>query len=598
MIASIAVHSLLLGVVLSLCAAAFERVLVALSSRAGRAPARRFVWLAAMAASVLVPLVTGVRPAPGPVEAVVVVGEVIPVGGVAVAPETTVWQDAGAMMLGAAAFLVRAASAALETAGTALNGWFLALGSSILVGWVLASMVLLAVLARLTVRLHGERRGWKESSVDRVPVLLSENAGPAVIGFWKGSIVLPSWLLELGAPLRALVLRHELEHVRARDPGVLSAAVACLLFQPWNPALWWQFRRLRMAVELDCDARVLSGGADVERYGLLLLAVGQRTRRNLTPVAALAEDRTLLARRIATMSEPRTKTSLTRVALWGALATAGVLVACELPSGERLASPNEEASPSAAVAGPDGAYFEFQVDKPVSAAANSAQPRYPELARTSGMAGTVLAQFVVDTSGTVITDSFQVIDSDDALFTEAVRQALPRMRFHAAEVGGHKVKQLVQLPFVFAIDGESPSQSSRRAPAAEPPPAPVPSASLAARSGSTATDAPPPPPSRSGGQVYFEFQVDKQVVHAADTQHPRYPADLREAGISGQVLAEFVVGTDGRVDTRTFRVMESDNEGFTEAVRSALPRMRFVPAEVGGVAVRQLVQQPFVFAIQ
>src|SRR5690606_2998963 len=168
-----------------------------------------------------------------------------------------------------------------------LNGWFLALGSSILVGWVLASMVLLAVLARLTVRLHGERRGWKESSVDRVPVLLSENAGPAVIGFWKGSIVLPSWLLELGAPLRALVLRHELEHVRARDPGVLSAAVACLLFQPWNPALWWQFRRLRMAVELDCDARVLSGGADVERYGLLLLAVGQRTRRNLTPVAAL-----------------------------------------------------------------------------------------------------------------------------------------------------------------------------------------------------------------------------------------------------------------------------------------------------------------------
>src|SRR5690606_40587614 len=81
MIASIAVHSLLLGVVLSLCAAAFERVIVALSSRAGRAPARRFVWLAAMAASVLVPLVTGVRPAPGPVEAVVVVGEVIPVGG-------------------------------------------------------------------------------------------------------------------------------------------------------------------------------------------------------------------------------------------------------------------------------------------------------------------------------------------------------------------------------------------------------------------------------------------------------------------------------------------------------------------------------------
>lgn len=359
-----------------------------------------------------------------------------------------------------------------------------------------------------------------------------------------------------------------------------------------------------MAVELDCDARVLSGGADVERYGLLLLAVGQRTRRNLTPVAALAEDRTLLARRIATMSEPRTKTSLTRVALWGALATAGVLVACELPSGERLASPHEEASPSAAAAGPNGAYFEFQVDQPVSAAANSVQPRYPELARTSGMAGTVLAQFVVDTSGMVVTNSFQVIDSDHALFTESVRQALPRMRFHAAEVNGQKVKQLVQQPFVFAIDGGTPPSSQSRP--AEPSPSvrrPAPgtpgSSARAARSApESSSGAASPSGASAEAQVYYEFQVESQVRHAPNTVHPRYPTDLREAGISGTVHAEFVVGADGTVEPGTFRALSSDHAGFTEAVRAALPRMRFVPAEVGGKAVRQLVQQPFVFAIQ
>ena len=95
----------------------------------------------------------------------------------------------------------------------------------------------------------------------------------------------------------------------------------------------------------------------------------------------------------------------------------------------------------------------------------------------------------------------------------------------------------------------------------------------------------------------MEFQVEKPVVTAPNSQQPRYPEMLRSAGIGGQVLAEFVVGADGLVETGSFRVVQSDNEGFSEAVRSALPRMRFVPAEVGGVAVRQLVQQPFSFAI-
>jgi protein TonB len=36
---------------------------------------------------------------------------------------------------------------------------------------------------------------------------------------------------------------------------------------------------------------------------------------------------------------------------------------------------------------------------------------------------------------------------------------------------------------------------------------------------------------------------------------------------------------------------------FEDAVRVALRRMRFIPAEVGGRRVRQLVQMPFVFTL-
>ena len=61
--------------------------------------------------------------------------------------------------------------------------------------------------------------------------------------------------------------RHVLEASHGRDPLVLHAAALLALVTPWNLALWWLNRRLRLAVELDCDARVLAGkleGDDAE----------------------------------------------------------------------------------------------------------------------------------------------------------------------------------------------------------------------------------------------------------------------------------------------------------------------------------------------
>jgi protein TonB len=48
----------------------------------------------------------------------------------------------------------------------------------------------------------------------------------------------------------------------------------------------------------------------------------------------------------------------------------------------------------------------------------------------------------------------------------------------------------------------------------------------------------------------------------------------------------------------TYKVLKTTHELFASAVRNALPNMKFLPAEVGGRKVKQLVQQPFVFAIQ
>lgn len=98
-------------------------------------------------------------------------------------------------------------------------------------------------------------------------------------------------------------------------------------------------------------------------------------------------------------------------------------------------------------------------------------------------------------------------------------------------------------------------------------------------------------------QPFFEFQVEKPVQALPGGAQPRYPDILRQAGVEGEVLAQFVVDTSGRAEMVSYKVLKTTHELFGNAVKNALPGMRFIPAEVGGRKVRQLVQQPFTFAI-
>jgi periplasmic protein TonB len=99
----------------------------------------------------------------------------------------------------------------------------------------------------------------------------------------------------------------------------------------------------------------------------------------------------------------------------------------------------------------DQAYFDFQVEKQVAPAPGNQGPRYPDMLRSANVEGEVLVQFVVDTTGRAEMGTFKVLKSSHDLFTNSVRQALASMRFYAAEIGGRKVKQLVQQPFNFTL---------------------------------------------------------------------------------------------------------------------------------------------------
>jgi len=185
---------------------------------------------------------------------------------------------------------------------------------------------------------------------------------------------------------------------------------------------------------------------------------------------------------------------------------------------------------------------------------------------------------------------------DDSLSNKTYPQYVPPPdKVPGGPAAAHEVVHFVSL--TGAAVGEGTGQGARSA--GNKPPSPVDDA--AGRQRDTTLDpkpvtAPPPPPGNSDS-VFTVLDVDTAVVRSANSAAPAYPLKLLEARITGSVQAQYVVDTTGFADTASFHVMKASNPGFTEAVREALPYMRFKPAKIGPIKVRQLVEQTFTFKI-
>lgn len=185
----------------------------------------------------------------------------------------------------------------------------------LLSGWAIGTTLLLSVLLGGIVATSVARRRWRREVVDGVPVLVSRDVGPAVIGVRRAHIVLPRWSLALEPRQRAMMLRHEQEHLEAGDPGLLLLIALAVAVMPWNPAAWYAAARARLAIEVDCDRRVLgSPNPDLRGYAELLLSVGARQSR-LAYGVGFSVGRPFLEQRIDRMTAPRGRTSRLQVAL-------------------------------------------------------------------------------------------------------------------------------------------------------------------------------------------------------------------------------------------------------------------------------------------
>ena len=356
MIALWMVYATVVAGIIGVAAVVLER------ASAGTLRQRRGIWLTALVASAVVPSWAAL----GPVRErnTGAAGQTGGAEGAAEASMTESW-------------IASRLAEVVERADTAAIASY---DSTLALTWVAFAVLALAAYGVGTWWLASRRRGWRVTTVDGHDVLVSATVGPAVIGTIRPRIVVPEWALRLPPQERALMFEHERQHIAARDPLLLHGAAMIALLMPWNVMAWWLTRRLRLAVELDCDARVLSRGGDVRAYGTLLLDVcSRRVRGGPLFAPALFTRTSSLTRRILAMHTGRVAYPRMRTALGAVAFLAATVVACEMPSPEMLAPDGKDVA-STRVFGKIAA----RPDTGVAYLKKTVAEHFPEVARGEG----------------------------------------------------------------------------------------------------------------------------------------------------------------------------------------------------------------------
>jgi TonB family protein len=375
--------------------------------------------------------------------------------------------------------------------------------------WLVASTLLTAGLLLSWRRLQSALGTCRTEQVSGCRILISEDLGPAVAFGFRRRIVVPRWLMEERADSIQAVVAHERSHLEARDPELILLASIPALLMPWNLALWWQLARLRLAVEVDCDQRVLARtNLSKIEYGHLLLHVGSRGRTRRFAAAAFSERPSDLRRRLERMMEKPTSRSRSGWRMLGMGFLAGVLGSTvfllprpeglRVPWSELLPKLSNESTPPAVDKGPAQPermevvelpatdpserppFVEFPIDistdledllppeiepdisaspvftpmtvrpeiKNISEVIQAMESEYPPLLRTAGIGGRVVVWLFVTDDGRVATTRLAQSSGHAALDDAALRVASV-YRFTPAMMRDERVDVWIQFPITF-----------------------------------------------------------------------------------------------------------------------------------------------------
>jgi len=316
-------------ILLSVAFAILVSILAALAAIGAESVARvlrfstRWIWVAGLALSIgLSVAAVLVRPTASPP------AEPVFIGGIEAASARSPAGWLGRMRAGATA-ATRWFDASTYTRRLQRTDLARVPSAAIFAAWGATSVVVGILFVAVHARLRSARRRWPRAEVMGVRVRVAPHIGPSAMGFARPEIIIPQWLTMRSGWEQRMAIEHETQHICAHDPELLTIAWLAAIALPWNPAVWFMLSRLRLAMEVDCDARVLRSGAGAAEYGSLLLMVAEHASPIRPSALALADDASHLRSRIVAMDHHVSQSARARAAAMGMLGAVALLVACE-----------------------------------------------------------------------------------------------------------------------------------------------------------------------------------------------------------------------------------------------------------------------------
>ncbi|HEY0383559.1 MAG TPA: M56 family metallopeptidase [Candidatus Elarobacter sp.] len=286
------------------------------------AATRYAIWLCALAAVVIVPVLTVGRseqPSQPASDAGTAVAQhsasVVPVA-VAAPPRNG---TAEAALLPAAAR--EPARAAARTSRITIPP---SLAAAVALMWVLVAcarglMLVLDVCRLRAIRRHA--RPWSDAYA--YPVLVSDRVPvPIAAGFVRAAVILPAALVER-LPDEAVntIVIHEVAHLQRYDVWTNAVARIAEAFVALNPAAWFVMRRLVLEREIACDDWVVAhtGAGEPFARALATLASSMSARTPITAPSAVGSRHAIVVRIERLLDAHPRRLRLSPPALGGAL---------------------------------------------------------------------------------------------------------------------------------------------------------------------------------------------------------------------------------------------------------------------------------------
>ncbi len=219
--------------------------------------------------------------------------------------------------------------------------------------WTVIAILLVVREVLGHVQLVRARRTWRRADVslreklgwpDNTPVYMDDHQGPCAVGFLRPVVLIPARLFsELPLEEARCIARHELAHVRSRDPLVnaLLRLVRAILW-PSLP-LWYLESIASLEREAAADrAAILASqplldvSARAARYASALVLIAKRSRRivrywHLGPIATEISDRSRLETRVRRLLVISSRPTAARLCLAGIVLSSSVLVLALVP---------------------------------------------------------------------------------------------------------------------------------------------------------------------------------------------------------------------------------------------------------------------------